>query len=216
MKKLILIIFVLIPNLIFAAPSSTISIPNSFTPNTTISSSSVNSNFNTVQTTYNAHTHSDITQVGAITSGTWQGNVVEKTYGGTGVTTGLGLPAGAVFFMVSGSCPTGTTDVSTTYSDKFVKINATAGTSSDVVLTGTSDSTTLTEAQMPAHTHPQKAETFLQTGTSVRIEQGSGNTINSFGGTTQSTGGGTGHTHPLSTATTLAPSAITMKACRID
>lgn len=37
------------------------------------------------------------------------------------------LPSGAIFFMVTGSCPAGTTDVTATYSDKFVRINATGG-----------------------------------------------------------------------------------------
>ncbi len=42
------------------------------------------------------------------------------------------LPSGAVFFMITGSCPSGTTDVTTTYSDMFVRINATQGTTSGV------------------------------------------------------------------------------------
>ena len=39
------------------------------------------------------------------------------------------LPAGSVFFMLSGSCPSWTTDVSATYSNLFLRVNATAGTS---------------------------------------------------------------------------------------
>ena len=36
------------------------------------------------------------------------------------------LPSGAVFFMITGSCPAGTTDVSATYSNKFIRVNSTA------------------------------------------------------------------------------------------
>lgn len=215
MKKLSLfLVFLFSATLCFSAPSTTISIPNSFTPNTTISSSAMNSNFNTVQTTFNSHTHEDITKVGAITSGTWQGNVVEKTYGGTGVTTGIGLPSGAVFFMISGSCPTGTTDVSATYANKFVKINATAGTSAGTVLTGTSDSHTLTSTEMPAHVHRQITRGPVVSGAGPA---GGGNdSVVDSGNDTLSTGGGGGHTHTLSAATTLEPSSITMTCCQVD
>ena len=217
MKKIFLIIFILIPTLIFASPSSSISIPNSFTPNTTISSSAVNSNFNTVQTTYNAHTHTDITQVGAITSGTWQGNVVEKAYGGTGNANGIGLPAGAVFFMVTGSCPTGTTDVSSTYSNKFVRINATAGTTGGTdthTHGGATASHTLTTAEIPAHAHDMKASTGSAAGPPWISTQGTGS-ANDIDIDSENAGGGTGHTHDISSADNV-PAYVQMKACQID
>ncbi len=122
------------------------------------------------------------------------------------------LPSGAVFFMITGSCPTGTTDVTSTYSNKFIKINATQGTSSGTVLTGTSDSHTLTTTEMPAHTHGA--------GYSA---SGSAGSLYSIGGAvaapevlTSSTGSGGGHTHTLSSATTLEPSSITMKCCQVN
>lgn len=44
------------------------------------------------------------------------------------ITAGYGvLPSGAVYFMLTGSCPTGTTDVSATYSNLFLRVNAIAG-----------------------------------------------------------------------------------------
>lgn len=43
------------------------------------------------------------------------------------VTPGNTLPSGAVFFMRTGSCPSWTTDVSATYSNLFLRVNATAG-----------------------------------------------------------------------------------------
>ena len=38
------------------------------------------------------------------------------------------LPSGAIYFLLTGSCPSGTTDVSATYSNMFIRVNATAGT----------------------------------------------------------------------------------------
>ena len=129
MKKLILTLLSLFfYSYCFATPSNSISIPNSFTPNTTISSSQVNSNFNEISTKYSIHTHTDITQVGAITTGTWTASVIGTAYGGTGNAYGIGLPTGAVFFMITGSCPSGTTDVTATYADRFPRIHATPGT----------------------------------------------------------------------------------------
>ncbi len=52
----------------------------------------------------------------------------------TAQTSGILLPSGAAFFMATGSCPSGSTDISATYSNKFPKINSTAGTSSGVIL----------------------------------------------------------------------------------
>lgn len=86
MKKLLFLIsfLFLITRFSYASPSNSISIPNSFTPNTTISSSEVNSNNNEIQTKYNAHSHSDITSLGTITTGNWNGTIIGTTYGGTG------------------------------------------------------------------------------------------------------------------------------------
>ena len=123
------------------------------------------------------------------------------------------LPSGAVYFMISGSCPTGTTDVSATYSNKFVKINATQGTSSGVVLTGTTDSHVLSTAEMPSHAHTFLVYPNANTG-STNVERGDGGGATTA--TTDSTGGGGGHTHTFSTASTLEPSSITMKACQVN
>lgn len=126
---------------------------------------------------------------------------------------GVKLPAGAVFFMLTGSCPTGTTDVTATYSNKFIKINATQGTSSGTVLTGTADSHTLTTAEIPSHLHTY-AEWATASGSNPRILAGTDN--NGSSSNTSSTGGGGGHTHTLSSATTLEPSSITCKMCLVD
>ena len=123
---------------------------------------------------------------------------------------GVRLPSGAVFFMLSGSCPAGTTDVTSTYSDRFLKVNSTQGTTAGPTLTGTVDSHTLTEAEIPAHTHSYVA------GLGNRAATGNNYAAGSDAGTTGSTGDGGGHTHTLSSATTLEPKSFTCKMCQVD
>ena len=131
-----------------------------------------------------------------------------------GTAGGVLLPSGAVFFMLTGSCPTGTTDVSSTYANKFLKINATQGTSSGVALTlsGTTDSHTLTIAEIPAHTHT------ITTGGDAPEGYVADGQSNGAGATTGSAGGGGGHTHTLTTAsaTILEPSSLTCRLCSVD
>ena len=126
--------------------------------------------------------------------------------------SGVLLPTGAVFNMISGSCPPGTTDVSATYSNKYVKINATAGTSSALALTGATASHTLTTAEIAAHTHTV-TNSSGPSGTDA-IAWATGNLQAAVA--TSSTGGGGGHTHDITTATTLEPSSITMIACQVN
>ncbi len=90
-KFLLAISFLLFTRLCFALPTVTIATPNSFSPNTTIYSSQVNSNFNEIQNKFNVHNHTDITQTGVITSGNWNGTLIGITYGGTGLTTAGGV-----------------------------------------------------------------------------------------------------------------------------
>ena len=45
-----------------------------------------------------------------------------------GSISGIRLPSGAIFYMITGSCPTGSTDVTTTYSDKFLRVGSSQGT----------------------------------------------------------------------------------------
>lgn len=62
---------------------------------------------------------------------------------------GVVLPSGAVFYMITGNCPTGTTDVTTTYSNKMIRINATGGSTGG----SDTDSITLTTTELPSHQH---------------------------------------------------------------
>lgn len=85
MKYLMLsIVSIFFASTVLAAPSNTMSIPNNFVANTTIQSSKTNDNNNEIQSKYNAHSHTDITGLGTITSGTWNGTAITTQYGGTG------------------------------------------------------------------------------------------------------------------------------------
>lgn len=128
---------------------------------------------------------------------------------------GVVLPSGAIFFMITGSCPLGTTDVSTTYANKFVKINATQGTSTNAVLTGTTDSHTLTVAEMPVHDHSGTFGRYVDGSPYPCAAYGQPD-VNPLTSSVPTQGGGSGHNHTISTATTLAPSAITCKACLVN
>lgn len=84
LRLFLLSIFLLFTVNAQAVPNVTISIPNSFSPNTVISSSAVNANYNEVSNKFNTHTHTDLTQVGTIVTGTWNGTIIGTQFGGTG------------------------------------------------------------------------------------------------------------------------------------
>lgn len=82
MKKYLnsILILLLSFGIAFSAPVTLMTISNTFSPNTVISSSQINSNFSGIKTTFNAHNHTDITELGTITTGTWQGTAIQDTY----------------------------------------------------------------------------------------------------------------------------------------
>ena len=129
----------------------------------------------------------------------------------TQLDAGIRMPSGAIFFMLTGSCPAGTTDVTSTYSDRFLKVNSTQGTTAGPTLTGTVDSHTLTEAEMPAHIHT------YHKGVSVSESDGLSSAYKTYtSANTGSTGGSGGHTHTVSSATTLEPKSFTCKMCQVN
>ena len=72
MKKLFLILAILLSSCYncFANPNSSISV-TPVVANTVISSAAYNTNNNTIQTTFNSHTHTDISQLATIVTGVW-------------------------------------------------------------------------------------------------------------------------------------------------
>lgn len=194
MKKLMALFMVLMfPRLLLAAPSNTVSVPSPAVSGNTISSAEYNNNNNEIQSKYNAHTHTDITSLGTVTSGTWAGGIVGKSYGGTGNAYGLGLPSGAIFFMLSGSCPSGTTDVTSSYTDRYLRINATANQ------TGGSDTHT--------HTFTTDGSAHAQTQISP---SGSGWQFFDEGSSLHT------HTGNTSNSSNVYPSYFTCTVCRVD
>ena len=87
----------------YSAPSNSISIPNSFSANTTISSSESNANNNEIQTKYNAHNHIDLTQIGTITTGAWAASVIDEAYGGTGSNFSSTAQGNTLYFSGTGT-----------------------------------------------------------------------------------------------------------------
>lgn len=221
----ILFIFIFIGNIYAAAPNRTYNYVSQATINPDENNANENALYSYVQTgvdTYKALSISDaaISNTAAIayTKLNLTGSVA-KTDLASSVTNFL-LPSGAVFFMATGSCPSGTTDISATYANKYVKINATQLTSTGVVLTGTTDSHVITQAELP------NVSLSLQVdGSTVGTKSAGGdgpnfgssaNGGNSHTATALLGGSATGHTHTISSATTLEPSSITMKACQVS
>lgn len=98
--------FLFLSKVCYAVPSNSISIPNSFTPNTIISSSAVNANYNEVQTKFNAHSHTDITQLGTITTGNWNATAIATQYGGTGQDFSAIAQGAIPYFSATGTIST--------------------------------------------------------------------------------------------------------------
>ena len=115
-----ILLFLLIPSIVFAAPPSRI---NTYSPNTTISSSDVteneNSIFNYLQAGVDTYADASIANADISASANIQsdklnltsiaqnisnsGTITATSFSGKGA-----LPSGAVFFMASGSCPSWT------------------------------------------------------------------------------------------------------------
>ena len=118
---------------------------------------------------------------------------------------GVTLPSGAVFMMITGSCPAGTTDASATYANKFLRINATQGT------TGGSDTLSIAEANLPSHTHPVTVYSGAGSGAQqwpTNVE-GDGN-VSDYSVTFNSGSTGSG------AAATITNPYVTAKMCQVN
>lgn len=149
------------------------------------------------------------------------------------------FPAGTVMLFVQTSAPTGWTK-STSHNDKALRIvSGTASSGGSTAFTTvfasrtvpTTDSTTLTTSQIPAHQHfianelagntPPTASTYVCFQTnwfddrSYVLYSNSTNTPATIG-LTSSTGGGTGHAHDISTAMDFAVQYVDVIAATRD
>lgn len=141
MKRILLaLMVVLVSGIAWAAPDNSVSVLNSFSPNTTIESSKVNQNFNEIQSKFNAHTHEDITEVGAITSGSWNATNISSTYGGTGQNMSASSAGSMLYFEsagVFGELDAGTDGQFLKYDDTLDEpVWATGGSADDAITRG--------------------------------------------------------------------------------
>ena len=125
------------------------------------------------------------------------------------------LPTGAAFFMLTGSCPSGTTDITATYADKFIRIHATQGT------TAGADTHTHAAGSYagPSHTH-----TGSTSEDNVRPSAGTSNKDIATGAANNAPhnhpfttdAGGTGTVTGTSASGSNVPAYVTMKLCQVD
>ena len=135
------------------------------------------------------------------------GTVTQITNNGA-LNSGVALPSGAIFFMISGSCPSGTTDVSATYADKFLRVSATAGT-----LAGSDTHTHAAGSYAgPSHTHSVSINT-LTSGGSGDPKFSGGSTAHAHTATTDA--GGTGTVTGTSASGSTLPAYVTAKLCQV-
>jgi hypothetical protein len=123
------------------------------------------------------------------------------------------IPSGTAMLFVQTSAPTGWTK-STTHDNKALRVvsgsassggttaftsvfasRTPSGSIGNTTDTGTVGSTTLTESQMPSHTHTFTANQYLAAGTARPA--GTNTTNNPLTVTTNATGGGGSHNHSL-------------------
>lgn len=211
------ILFILISTNVFAAAPAR---QNSYVPNTVIASADVTANenaiFNYLQAGVDTYADSSIFNADISASANIQSDKLNLTsvsqnitntgtINNTGAITatsfsGKGaLPSGAIFFLISGSCPSWSTDVSSTYSNKFVRINATAAS------TGGSD------------THTHTAGSYAVSGTTGTTSDTGGAGGSGASGVQQY------HTHAFSANVSGAsssgdnvPSYVTLIMCQVN
>ncbi len=132
------------------------------------------------------------------------------------LTSGNILPSGAVFFMLTGSCPAWTTDVSATYSNLFLRVNATAGVQSG---SNTHTHTAGTFAGA-AHTHSVPYSGWDNSGSdtdTTKIAMGKAGEAYVRATTTNTTGsGGGGAVTGISDSANNIPQYVSAKLCQVN
>jgi len=125
--------------------------------------------------------------------------------------------SGDVVLSSSADTPDGFTDKSSTYGNKFIRINSTAlsEAGSDTHDHGAaSGSHTISISEMPAHTHTVSKKSSGAIGSSPPTLSSDTDTDNNTL-TTGSTGGGSGHTHTISSVDNI-PAYVTLKLFQKD
>ena len=154
---------------------------------------------------------------GAVTSADILDGTITTTDLAFAINPGNTLPAGAVFFMVTGTCPSWTTDVSATYANLFERINSTQGTTAGTNTHSHGAGTYIGTA----HTHslPRDGWTEGTPGTvsgRLTVQEGATLTHAPANADNVSGSGGGGATTGTSASADNIPQHITMRACRVD
>lgn len=211
--------FMLVICCLGAAPSRS----NTYVAGTVISPTNVTANEDTIYTYLQAgvDTYAPLSigtasiAANAITSAKILDGTITTADLAFALNPGNTLPSGAVFFMITGSCPAWTTDVSATYSNLFVRVNATAGVQSG------SDTHTHTAGTYvgSSHTHSLTDATLAQGAAWSATRGGAADggdavTINGFNSQTADSGGG-GAITGSSASNSNIPQYVTMKLCKV-
>lgn len=165
----------------------------------------------------NAITTDKIATSGVTTSDILNGTILAEDLAFS--VSGTTLPAGAAFFMLTGSCPSWTTDVTATYTNRFLRVNATGSTTGG---TDTHNHTAGTYVGV-SHTH---SVTDPATGWSSTADTAvTGKKAGSGGGnayeipsdrTLTTTSGGSGAITGTSATSDNIPAFVTGKLCRVN
>ncbi len=148
-------------------------------------------------------TNADISSSAAIVDTKLAQITTANKVSSTAISGGVVLPSGALFYMITGSCPSGTTDVTATYSDKFIRINATQGSTGG----SDTDSITLTTTELPAHTHTVATVNSFGEGTSAVTTS-----TNAPNATFTTSSAGSGSAFTVDTV----PAYVTCKMCQVQ
>jgi hypothetical protein len=134
-----------------------------------------------------------IDQAGLLTATSFAGSGASLT-GIASVPTGvIAMWSGAAGAIPSGWVICDGNNSTPNLTDKFIKSTGTAGGTGGSATTG---ATTLTIAQMPAHTHTRQP--YAPGATAAYVATGYNSFFDANSGVTSSTGGGGSHTHPQS------------------
>ena len=87
MKKLLFIPLLFLATTLYSAPTTNMSIAPIAVDNAIIEAADENDRNSIISSTYNAHTHEDLTKLGTVTTGVWNGTAITVSYGGTNITT---------------------------------------------------------------------------------------------------------------------------------
>lgn len=136
------------------------------------------------------------------------------------INPGNTLPAGAIFFMITGNCPSWTTDVTATYSNLFIRVNATGGTTGGGASTHTHGSGSYAGT---SHTHTIPTTGYTPTGSTgsigIQSDTGGGD-YNASRGVSESTltsnSSGSGAISGTSASGDSVPAYVTAKLCQVN